>query len=368
MHSVSDAVRRATVASLSLAGGSALASENRIAVVPGGAHPYFAPWEQAASDAKKDFGIADVEYKVPSGWKLELQTELLGSLASQGFKGFGIFPGDPVGVNSTITELKGAGIPVVALGGCAVDPTDVEFCFATDPYKTTHTMTKALIAAMGGKGNIVHLTGLLIDTNTTLREQAVQKAVDETNGAVKLVQTVADTDVEEAGDNAFLAAQKDQIHGIIGAAHVTSDVAAKALRALGDKRIKYIAFDDAPAVLGAVKDGFAQATFVQNPDGQAYIGACALDLLASVACKMKADAPWIKTPQTARVIDSGVLEVTPYKLAIYKEQVKKDRRSGRTGQRSARRAHRHQRLYCHAGDSLRFHGYQPRPDQGCAVR
>ena len=93
--------------SLSLIGGTALASDNKIALVPGGPHPYFAPWEQAAADAKKDFGIADVEYKVPTDWKLELQTELLEILASQGFKGFGIFPGDPVGANSTITELKG---------------------------------------------------------------------------------------------------------------------------------------------------------------------------------------------------------------------------------------------------------------------
>ena len=40
--------------------------------------------------------------------------------------------------------------------------------------------TKELIKAIGGKGSIVHLTGLLIDTNTTLRENGVQKAVDET--------------------------------------------------------------------------------------------------------------------------------------------------------------------------------------------
>src|SRR6476620_5753944 len=53
--------------------GSGLASENKIAVAPGGPHPYFAPWEQAAADAKKDFGIAAVDYKVPSDWKLELQ-------------------------------------------------------------------------------------------------------------------------------------------------------------------------------------------------------------------------------------------------------------------------------------------------------
>lgn len=311
---------------LPLIAGGASAADIKIALVPGGPHPYFAPWEQAAKDAQKDFGIAEVAYKVPTDWKLELQTELLESLASQGFNGFGIFPGDPVGVNSTIAELKGANIPTVALGGCTTDPTDAAFCLATDPYQTTYTMTKALIAAIGGKGNIVHLTGLLIDPNTTLREQAVEKAVAETNGAVKLLQTVADTDDEEKGDqkiNALLASSKDQIDGIVATAHITSEVTAKALRALGTKRIKFIAFDDDPNVLSAVKDGYATATFVQNPYGQAYIGAYALNLLASGKCTVKADAPWVKTPQTAHFIDSGVLEVTPDKLDSYQADVKK---------------------------------------------
>jgi len=220
---------------LTFAAGTAMASDNKIVVAPGGPHPYFAPWEKAAADAQKDFGIASVQYKVPVAWKLELQTELLESLASQGVKGFGVFPGDPVGVNSTISELKANGIPVAALGGCTADPSDAVFCFATDPFKTTYTMTKALIAAIGGKGSIVHLTGLLIDTNTTLRGQAVQKAVDETNGAVKLLQTVADTDDPTQGDqkiNALLAASKDQIDGIVATAHITSAVIAKSLRAM----------------------------------------------------------------------------------------------------------------------------------------
>ncbi len=306
--------------------GLAEASNNKIVVAPGGPHPYFAPWEQAAADAQKDFGIASVQYKVPSAWKLELQTEMLESLASQGINGVGIFPGDPVGVNSTITELKGAGIPVAALGGCTADPSDTVFCLATDPFATTYAMTKALIAAIGGKGSIVHLTGLLIDTNTTLREQAVQKAVDETNGAVKLLQTVADTDDPTQGDqkiNALLASSKDKIDGIVATAHITSAVIAKSLRAIGDKRIKLIAFDDDQAVLDDVKDGVAVATYVQNPYGQAYIGAYALDLLAGGRCAIKADGPWVKTPQTARFVDSGVLEVTPDKLGTYKEDLKK---------------------------------------------
>src|ERR1700722_2682710 len=111
-----------------MANASASASDHRIALVPGGPHPYFAPWEQAAADAKRDFGIAAVDYKVPAEWKLGLQTELLEALASQGYKAFGVFPGDPAGLNSTISELKSAGILTAALGGCTVDPTDAAFC------------------------------------------------------------------------------------------------------------------------------------------------------------------------------------------------------------------------------------------------
>ena len=104
---------------------------------------------------------------------------------------------------------------------------------------------------------------------------------------------------------------------------ITSAVIAKSLRAIGDKRIKLIAFDDDQAVLDDVKDKFAVATYVQNPYGQAYIGAYALDLLASGACTMNADGPWVKTPQTAHFIDSGVLEVTADSLGSYKDQLKK---------------------------------------------
>ena len=43
---------------MTLAAGAAMASDNHIVVAPGGPHPYFAPWEQAAADAQKDFGIA----------------------------------------------------------------------------------------------------------------------------------------------------------------------------------------------------------------------------------------------------------------------------------------------------------------------
>jgi len=319
----------AALAALALAAAvvstGAFASDNKIALIPGGPHPYFAPWEQAAADAQKDFGIAAVDFKVPTDWKLNLQTELIESLAAQGYTAFGIFPGDAVGINSTIAELKSAGIPSAALAGCAQDPTDAAFCLGTDVYNSAYLGTKELIKAMGGKGNIVHIAGLLVDPNTTLRENAVETAVNETNGAIKLLQTVADTDAQEAADqkiSALLAAQKDDIDGMIATAYIPSVVASKLLRQLGDKRIKFIGIDDDQIVLQAIKDGFINGTMAQNPYGQGYVGAYALDLLASGDCTMKEDAPWIKTPQTAHFIDSGTMVINNDNIDSYKDDLK----------------------------------------------
>jgi ribose transport system substrate-binding protein len=302
------------------------ASDNKIALIPGGPHPYFAPWEQAAADAKKDFGIAAVDFKVPAEWKLNLQTELVESLAAQGYNAFGIFPGDPVGINSTVEELAANNIPVSALAGCSQDPSKIAFCLGTDVYNSAYLGTKELIKAMGGKGAVVHLAGLLVDPNTTLRVKAVETAVGETNGAVTLLQTIGDTDSQEAADqkiNALLGAQKDQIGGMIATGYIPSVVASKSLRALGDKRIKFVGIDDDPIVLDAIKDGFVSGTMAQNPYGQGYIGAYVMDLLAGGGCTVKDDAPWIKTPQTARFIDSGTLVINVDNLATYKDDLKK---------------------------------------------
>jgi ribose transport system substrate-binding protein len=314
------------VAILGASLGAAEASNTKIALIPGGPHPYFAPWEQAAADAKRDFGIGAVDYKVPTEWKLNLQTELIESLMSQGYNAFGIFPGDAVGINSTIEELSSNNAPALALAGCAQDPTKAGFCLGTDVYNSAYLGTKALIKAMNGKGKIVHLAGLLVDPNTKLRMDAVEKAVKETNGAVTLLQHITDTDAQEAADqkiNALLGAQKDQIDGLVSTAYIPSVVAAKSLRNLGDKRIKLVGIDDDKIVLDAIKDGFAAGTMAQNPYGQGYVGAYVLDLLATGACKVKADAPFIKTPQTARFIDSGTLLISVDNIGSYKDDLKK---------------------------------------------
>ena len=135
-------------------------SDNKIALVPGGPHPYFAPWEQAAKDAQKDFGIAGVEYKVPTTGSSSCRPNCLKASPLRASKRLD-FPGRPVGANSTISELKATNIPVVALGGCTRSHgRRLLPCNGPVPDHLHHDQDAD--QAIGGKGEIVHFTGLLI--------------------------------------------------------------------------------------------------------------------------------------------------------------------------------------------------------------
>ncbi len=240
---------------------------------------------------------------------------------AQGYDAFLIFPADVNGTNGKINELADKNIPVILVGG-PVNEAD------QGPLHASHRCRRlglpghqAPHEAMGGKGKIMHGTGFLVDPNTQLRIDAVKKAVDETNGAVTILQTLADIDSQEAADkaiNSFLAAQKDNVDGIITTAYVPSVVSATALRNIGDKRIKMVGIDDDPIMLNAIKDGFASGTMVQNPYGQAYIGAYVMDLIFN-GYKKKSDAPF--------KIDSGTMFVPVDKIGSYRRT---SRRSPRT--------------------------------------
>lgn len=303
---------------------AAEASDNKIAIVVGGPHPYFASMVQAAVDVKAQFSIGEVEYRVPQAWDLAQQNKLIESLVSTGSKAFLLAPGDPVGSITMMGELKDAGITSAVMAGCVSDPSPALFCMATDVYKSANMGTKKLIEEIGGSGNIVHFTGLFADSNTQLRIKAVEDAVAETGGKVKLVQTIADIDSPQPADekiNAFLASQGATLNGIVTTAWIPAVVASTSLRTLGDKRIKMVAIDHDPIVLAAIKDGFVNGTMLQNPYGQAFLGTYALDKVLS-GCKFKDDAPFAKTAQTARFIDTGTLFIGADQIEKYVDGLK----------------------------------------------
>lgn len=303
---------------------SALAADgSRFGLVPGGPHPYFAAWEQAGVDAAKDFDLSAAEYRVPQKWELSQQNQLLESLLSQGYNGFLIFPGDPVGAVSTAEELAGFGAPIIAGAGCYKDPSPAAFCLGTDTGNSAYIGTKELIKAMGdGQKRIAHFTGFLVDPNTQLRIDAVARAAAEEGATV--VQVIADIDAPEPAEekiNAYLAANAGNVDGIITTAWVPAVVAANALRKMGDSGIKMVGIDHDEVVIQAIKDGIVDGTMLQNPYGQGYVGAFALDKLRS-GCTVKAGAPFGSNALTNKFIDSGTAFVDASDADTYLEAMR----------------------------------------------
>lgn len=283
----------------------------KVALVPGGPHPYFAAWEKAGADAMKDFSLGAADYRVPAKWELNLQSQLLESLLTQGYNSFLIFPGDAVGTTAVAQELTDNGAKVIATAGCLKDPSPALFCLGTDTGNSAYLGAKELIRVMGGKGKIAHFTGFLVDPNTQLRIDAVQRAADETNGAVQVVQVIADIDAPQPAEekiNAYLAANAANVDGIITTAWVPAVVAANSLRKIGDKRIKMVGIDHDEVVIKAIADGFVDGTMLQNPYGQGYIGSYVLDKL-NTGCTLKDNAPWKSNALTTKFVDSGTVFV-----------------------------------------------------------
>lgn len=116
-HRLLAPVLAGALAAAVLASSASAQSDTRIALVPGGPHPYFAAWEQAGADAARDFELAGADYRVPQKWELSQQNQLLESLLTQGYNAFLLFPGDPVGSNAIVGELSAEGATVISTEG-----------------------------------------------------------------------------------------------------------------------------------------------------------------------------------------------------------------------------------------------------------
>ncbi|GGT26194.1 sugar ABC transporter substrate-binding protein [Streptomyces tanashiensis] len=284
----------------------------KIALVPGGSHPYFQPWKTAATKARSDFGLGAVTFNETAEWDQAKQNSVLTSLAAQGYTAFGVFGVSPTDINSTFSDLKAKGYAVGSLGSCPAGTTDnADFCLSTDVEQAAYTAAKAAIKAMGGHGALVHLTGNNADSNTQRRIAGVKKAIDETGGKVTLLTTVTDIDKDlqtaQKAVSDLLTAHGSKINGIVTTAYNPAVAAAAGVKA-ANLPIKVVAIDDDPKILSGIKDGSVAATVTQNPVGQAYVGSWALGQLQSKACT-------VRTPGIS--IDSGSFVVTSENVDTY---------------------------------------------------
>jgi ribose transport system substrate-binding protein len=139
-------------------------------------HPYFEDVRKGIEAFEAETGIA-IEKQIGPDWNQDSQNQRMEALAAQGFNAFAVYPADAVGSNGLYEQLTPNGINIINFGTSTAQPTTASFAVATDVKAAAMRAAEELIAAMGGKGNIINVLEVLEDPNTALRKQGIEEVV-----------------------------------------------------------------------------------------------------------------------------------------------------------------------------------------------
>jgi len=260
-----------------------------------------------------------VTTQIGPDWNQANETQNVQALAAKGIKQFAICPADGSSANSLFSELKAKGIPVVNFCIPTVAPSSATMLIATDVESAAKQAAEALIAEMGGKGNILNVLEMLSDTNTAIRKKAVEAVVAKHPG-VKIIQEIADmSTVAEATQKITdgMSSNISKIDGIIATGFTPTIAICNALSDYysrgGKKVIKAIGIDYDDTILASIRKGILFATIAQNPQGQSYL---ALHIM-----KHLADG-WSVRP-TGWYINAGTVVVTKKNIDTFGADIEK---------------------------------------------
>ena len=136
------------------AGGDGEFGSIKVALVPGGAHPYFQPWKDGGAAAVAEFGVGGTEFNETGEWDQTKHNAAIDAMAAQGYNAFGVFGVSPTDINTTFKGLKDKGFAVGSLASCpggydiVKEPqkNSADFCLSTDTGKAAYLAASAVIA------------------------------------------------------------------------------------------------------------------------------------------------------------------------------------------------------------------------------
>lgn len=299
--------------SLLMASGLALA-EGKLAWYGPYSSPYVEEVKGYVEQFMADTGC-DVRILIGSQNDQMTQDNNLRALVGDGCMYIASYPGSD-GAAGLYDELGTYGVSVVGYG--ATTATEAEaFCVATDVYAAAYAACEAAIEAIGGEGGIVSVLGMVNDTNTLKRKQAVEDCIAAHEG-VELVQNVVDIKSIDQGVekvSTALSANADKIDAIVCTHTASSSATAQVLddyyaRNPEADKIIMIGIDTQDDVMKGIENGIVYGTIAQNTFAHGYVPMMILKYLSE---------GWQKV-QGKYFIDSGYILVTKDNIETYKDE------------------------------------------------
>ncbi|AUX40506.1 sugar ABC transporter substrate-binding protein [Sorangium cellulosum] len=255
-----------------------------------------------------------VDIKIPPNGTLEEQSQILESLASQGYDAVGVSvlaPNDQVPVLNRVAEK----VKLITFDSDAPKSNRLLY-IGTNNYEAGKVLGNEIVKILPNGGKMAAFVGMFAVDNATQRLKGIEDVVTKHNIQI----------VDKREDNADRAKARANVEDIINA-HPDLNVATglwsyngpaivAAVEALGKKgKVVPAVFDEEDATLSGIENGTVACTVVQKPFQFGYLASKWMHDLAT-----KGDAAMAAIPPN-KMVDTGVDVINKDNVAAFKAKL-----------------------------------------------
>lgn len=248
-------------------------------VVKNFASAFWAQHVDGATQAAADLGVTVSAFAPEKPENIEEQIAILEDLITKGVQCIALAPTNSESIISGVVKVNEAGIPIVYDNTMGPKEEPYLAYVGIDNYDVGVELGHYVAEAMGGKGNLLLLEGVVGQSTSDLRSQGARDALA-TYPDITVSSQPANWDATQAADITTneLTRLGGNLNAIIAAGAGMSEAAAEAVKAYGVAMEDIVigSFDVTAAVVEAIENGDVDFTINQQPYWQAYysIAAC----------------------------------------------------------------------------------------------
>lgn len=235
-------------------------------------NPFFVAMKNGAEQAGKDYGVDVRVYSPEKPNDVEAQIRIMEDMIQKNFDAIVVVPTDSRGIIPGIEKANDAGVPVFVANTKAFGGKFLTFA-GISHTEIAQLMTEKLCEELGGKGNIVVISGVPGAQTTLDKKPGIEAALEKYPG-VKVLDWQSGMYQREKAMTVMedFLAKYPNVNGVMAQDDGMALGAIEAIRAAGKLgEIVVVGANATPDALQAVKSGELAATIDSAPERQAYL-------------------------------------------------------------------------------------------------
>lgn len=244
-------------------------------------NPFFDRMGDGAEKAAKASGASLTILAIDKETEAEKQAAQLETVIGQGVQAVIVTPADSKAIVATLLQAQKRGVHIVNIDN-RIDPDAAKAAglkiatfIGPDNVEGARKSTNAMIAAIGGEGEVAMLEGVRGANNAEARKKGFQQALEATGGKVKLVAMDTGEWMTEPAQKK-MEAMLNQHPGLKGVFCANDMMALGAIQAIASAgktgKVVVTAYDNLEPAKQAIRAGSLHATVEQHPDRMGEMG------------------------------------------------------------------------------------------------